>query len=130
MVVGVALLVLLWVAVPRVVAAQETDPTVGEPTVVDEGQSPDEGPSRQTSDREIRLAVGGLVAIAVVTAVSTVFYWNYTGRDARARFAAERGPAPVGAPDVVGPESQIYLEHLFEVGQREVAAARRLGAQR
>jgi hypothetical protein len=82
------LVVSLIVLSPGLAAAQETPPeTFPEPQV-----EPTVERDIQDTDDEFRVALIGLIGVAVVTFVLILLYWRHTGRAARRRFEAVYGP--------------------------------------
>lgn len=93
---GPVLLVLLSVSWTGAAVAQESQQETPPETAPETFPEPELQPTVERdikdTDEEFRVAVIGLIGVAVVTFVLIILYWRHTGRAARRRFEAAYGP--------------------------------------
>jgi hypothetical protein len=85
--VGLLSAVALGASVAPAIAQESTPETFPEPTT-----EPTVERDIEDTDGQLKTAVIGLIAVAVVTLFLIIFYWRHTGRAARRRFEAVHGP--------------------------------------
>lgn len=93
---GPVLLVMLSVSWNVAAVAQEDQQETPAETSPETFPEPEPEPTVERdiedTDDEFRVAVIGLIGVAVVTFVLIILYWRHTGRAARRRFEATYGP--------------------------------------